>query len=94
MLISVHKPTCVWFYIRLVRLNQNNITLHLSQNLRGLLHTLQHYKDNIFTNNIQQVETSINGIIFSDISDHLPAVHMCTMNAVYDMNNNENRLKL
>ena len=29
MLISVYKPTCVWFYIRLVRLNQNkhNITV-------------------------------------------------------------------
>ena len=27
MLISVHKPTRVRFYIRLVRLNQNNIIL-------------------------------------------------------------------
>ena len=32
--------------------------------------------DNIFTNNIEKVENSINGIIFTDISDHLPILHM------------------
>ena len=32
--------------------------------------------DNIFTNNIEKVENSINGIIFADISDHLPILHM------------------
>ena len=35
--------------------------------------------DNIFTNNIEKLDSSINGIIFSDISDHLPIVHVCTM---------------
>jgi hypothetical protein len=30
----------------------------------------------IFTNNIEKVENSINGIIFTDISDHLPILHM------------------
>ena len=33
--------------------------------------------DNIFTNNLEQLDDSINGIIFSDISDHLPIVHIC-----------------
>ena len=32
--------------------------------------------DNIFTNNIEELNDSINGIIFSDISDHLTIVHM------------------
>ena len=32
--------------------------------------------DNIFTNDIENIESSTNGIIFSDISDHLPIVHM------------------
>ena len=32
--------------------------------------------DNIFTNNIDIIDLSINGIIFSDISDHLPIVHL------------------
>ena len=31
--------------------------------------------DNIFTNNIEDIENNLNGIIFSDISDHLPIVH-------------------
>ena len=45
--------------------------------------------DNIFTNNIQQVDKSINGIIFSDISDHLPIVHMCSTNTTYNTNNDK-----
>jgi hypothetical protein len=32
--------------------------------------------DNIFTNDIENIESSTNGIIFSDISDHLPIVHV------------------
>ena len=36
--------------------------------------------DNIFTNNIEKLESSTNGIIFSDLSDHLPIVHMCNLN--------------
>ena len=36
--------------------------------------------DNIFTNNTEKIDSSINGIIFSDISNHLPIVHMCNLN--------------
>ena len=32
--------------------------------------------DNIFTNDIEVLESSLNRIIFSDISDHLPIVHV------------------
>ena len=32
--------------------------------------------DNIFTDDIEALESSSNGIIFSDISDHLPIVHV------------------
>jgi hypothetical protein len=32
--------------------------------------------DNIFTNDIENIESSTNGIIFSDISDNLPIVHV------------------
>jgi endonuclease/exonuclease/phosphatase family metal-dependent hydrolase len=33
--------------------------------------------DNIFTNNIENyIDSSLNGIIFSDISDHLPIVYI------------------
>ena len=32
--------------------------------------------DNIFTNDTEALESSSNGIIFSDISDHLPMVHV------------------
>jgi hypothetical protein len=39
--------------------------------------------DNIFTNNIEKLENSINGIIFSDISDHLPIIHK------FDSNNHK-----
>ena len=31
--------------------------------------------DNIFTNDIKIIESSTNGIIYSDISDHLPVTH-------------------
>jgi hypothetical protein len=46
--------------------------------------------DNIFTNIIQQIDTSINGIIIGDISDHLPVVHRCTMNTTYNTNTDKN----
>ena len=39
--------------------------------------------DIIFTNNIEKLENSINGIIFSDISDHLPIIHK------FDSNNHK-----
>ena len=32
--------------------------------------------DNIFTNDIEALESSSNGIIFSDTSDHLPIAHV------------------
>ena len=32
--------------------------------------------DNIFTNNLEKINDSINGIVFSDISDHLPIIHL------------------
>jgi endonuclease/exonuclease/phosphatase family metal-dependent hydrolase len=32
--------------------------------------------DNIFTNEIEAIESSTNGLIFCDISDHLPIVHI------------------
>ena len=32
--------------------------------------------DNIFTNDIETIDSSTNGIIFSDVSDHLPIVHL------------------
>jgi hypothetical protein len=45
--------------------------------------------DNIFTNNMEQLDDSINGIIFSDISDHLPIVHMFNTN-MFGKNAREN----
>ena len=42
-------------------------------------HTATHI-DNIFTNNLEQLSDSWNGIIFSDISDHLPIVHVLYTN--------------
>ena len=32
--------------------------------------------DNIFTNDIETIDSSTNGIIYSDVSDHLPIVHL------------------
>ena len=43
--------------------------------------------DNIFTNKIDKIDKSFNGIIFSDISDHLPIVHIC------DLDNSNNNSK-
>ena len=45
--------------------------------------------DNIFTNNMEQLDDSINGIIFSDISDHLQIVHMFNTN-MFGKNAREN----
>jgi hypothetical protein len=36
--------------------------------------------DNIYTSNTEKINNSMNGIIFTDISDHLPIVHVCNMN--------------
>jgi hypothetical protein len=38
--------------------------------------------DNIFTNNIDKIDSSINGILFSDISDHLPIIHKHFLNTL------------
>ena len=35
--------------------------------------------DNIFTNDIEQIESSKNGLIFTDISDHLPIFHITSL---------------
>ncbi len=35
--------------------------------------------DNIFTNDIEQIESSKNGLIFTDISDHLPVFHITSL---------------
>ena len=34
--------------------------------------------DNIFTNDLELIESSKNGLIFSDISDHLPVFHIAS----------------
>ena len=39
--------------------------------------------DNIFTNNLENLSDNINGIIFNDISDHLPIVHVSNANIFY-----------
>jgi hypothetical protein len=33
---------------------------------------------NIFTNDLEQIESSKNGLVFSDISDHLPVFHIAS----------------
>ena len=35
--------------------------------------------DNIFTNDLDQVQSSSNGLIFTDISDHLPIFHIASV---------------
>ena len=35
--------------------------------------------DNIFTNDLEQIEYSKNGLIFTDISDHLPIFHIASL---------------
>ena len=45
--------------------------------------------DNIFTNNLEQRDDGLNGIIFSDISDHLPIVHVFYTN-IFGKNAREN----
>ena len=46
--------------------------------------------DNMFTNNVDQLDDSINGIIFSHISDHLPIVRMFNTNMFTAKNTTEN----
>ena len=43
--------------------------------------------DNIFTNNLEKLDESINAIIISDISDHLPIVHVSDTNIFYKNRN-------
>ena len=45
--------------------------------------------DNIFTNNLEKPNDSINGIVFSNISDHLPIVHVFNTN-IFGKNRNAN----
>lgn len=52
--------SCILLVLRPTRITQHTATLI----------------DNIFTNDIETIDSSINGIIFSDISDHLPIVHV------------------
>ena len=40
--------------------------------------------DNIFTNDLDQMESSLNGLIFSDISDHLPIFHLASLSSNID----------
>jgi exonuclease III len=40
--------------------------------------------DNIFTNDLDQIESSINGLIYSDISDHLPIFHLASLSSNTD----------
>ena len=40
--------------------------------------------DNIFTNDLDQIESSINGLIYSDISDHLPIFHLVSLSSNTD----------
>jgi hypothetical protein len=47
--------------------------------------------DNIFTNNIDKIDSSINGILFSDISDHLPIVHTCCLDTLKPSKNTEEK---
>ncbi len=42
--------------------------------------------DNIFTNDIETIETSSNGLIFSDISDHLPIFHIRNSKTYHEKN--------
>ena len=46
----------------------------------GITHHTATLIDNIFTNNLDELEKRLNGIIFSDISDHLPIVHLFNTN--------------
>jgi exonuclease III len=46
---------------------------------------------NIFTNNIDKIDSSINGIIFSDISDHLQIVHTCCLDTLKPSKNTEEK---
>ena len=43
--------------------------------------------NNIFTNNLEKLDESLNAIIFSDISDHLPIVHVFDTNIFYKNRN-------
>ena len=43
--------------------------------------------DNIFTNNLEKLDESINAIIISNISDHLPIVHVSDTNIFYKNRN-------
>ena len=46
--------------------------------------------DNIFSNDLDQLESSINGLIFSDISDHLPIFHLASLSSNTDVSEKGN----
>ena len=48
--------------------------------------------DNIFTNDLEQIESSVNGLIFSDISDHLPIFHVASLPTNQNCHKTENTL--
>ena len=58
MLISVHKPTRVRFYIRLVRLNQNNIIL---QSVSYLLEFLKEFERMQYSRNNYKFQGHLHG---------------------------------
>ena len=46
--------------------------------------------DNIFTNDYEQIETSKNGIIFADISDHFPFFHFANTSIHHQLQSDNN----
>ena len=54
-----------YFNIDLLKTENSAITQHTATLI-----------DNIFTNDLTQLDSVINGIIFFDISDHLPIFHL------------------
>ena len=60
------------------RFTEQFFTLSYSPPITKLTTITQHTAaliDNIFTNNVEELESRTNGIIFSDISDHLSIFH-------------------
>jgi uncharacterized protein YqgV (UPF0045/DUF77 family) len=47
--------------------------------------------DNIFTNNLEKLNDSVNGVVSGDISDHLPIVHIFN-SIIFDKNRNTNEI--
>jgi hypothetical protein len=57
---------------------------HIIWFCKGTQHTAT-LIDNIFTNDLEHIDSSVNGLIFSDISDHLPIFHIPCLSS----NNND-----